>query len=182
MLFKTREGEGRLPYDFGQQHPVAGVAGPRPSDQAIASARPPRAATRSLIDRRLHVTGDLEGRGELHVEGKVEGNIRCALLVVGSQGMITGNVTADEVVVRGELKGTIRANSVVLQDRARVNSEIFHKLLSIEAGVCFEGLARRSSDPTHIGGVGPCLARADMDADMDDVRKAGSADGCEGRG
>jgi cytoskeletal protein CcmA (bactofilin family) len=151
MLFKTKEGEGRLPYDFGKQHPVADAAGPRTSDQAIASARPTRAATRSVIDRRLLVTGDLEGRGELQVEGKVEGNIRCALLVVGSEGIISGNVTADEVVVRGEINGTIRANSVVLQDRARVNSEIFHKLLRIEAGVCFEGLARRSSDPTHFG-------------------------------
>jgi cytoskeletal protein CcmA (bactofilin family) len=163
MLFKTREGEGRLPYDFGKQDPVAGVAGPRPSDQGIASARPARAATRSVIDRRLLVTGDLEGRGELQVEGKVEGNIRCALVVVGSEGIIAGNVTADEVVVRGEIKGTIRANSVVLQDRARVNSEIFHKLLSIEAGACFEGQARRSSDPTNIGGSGPRLARAGMD-------------------
>jgi cytoskeletal protein CcmA (bactofilin family) len=103
------------------------------------------------------VTGDLEGRGELQVEGRVEGNIRCALLLVGNEGIITGNVTADEVVVRGEIKGTIRANSVVLQDRARVNSEIFHKLLSIEAGVCFEGQARRSNDPTNIDAWSPHL-------------------------
>ena len=160
MLFNKREGEGRLPYDLsGKPHPVPG---PRPPDQAIRPARPTRATNRSVIDRRLLVTGDLEGGGELQVEGRVEGNIRCAVLWVGSEGIITGNVTADEVVVRGEIKGTIRANSVVLQDRARVNSEIFHKLLSVEAGVCFEGQARRSNDPTNIEALGPHLvARVD---------------------
>jgi len=162
MLFNKREGEGRLPPDFsGKPHPVAG---PRPPGQAIA--RSIGAANRSVIDRRLLVTGDLEGRGELQVEGKVEGNIRCALLLVGNEGIITGNVTADEVVVRGEIKGTIRANSVVLQDRARVNSEIFHKSLSIEAGVFFEGHVRRSDDPTNIEPLGPhivaCVGKGDV--------------------
>ena len=98
----------------------------------------------------------------MQVEGRVEGNIRCALLLVGNEGIINGNVTADEVVVRGEIKGTIRAYSVVLQDRARVNSEIFHKLLSVEAGACFEGQVRRSNDPTNIEALGPHLvARVD---------------------
>lgn len=162
MLFNKREGEGRLPHDLsGTPYPLPG---PRPADQAIRPARWTGATYRSVIDRRLLVTGELEGRGELQVEGRVEGNIRCALLLVGNEGIITGNVTADEVVVRGEIKGTIRANSVVLQDRARVNSEIFHKLLSIEAGVCFEGQARRSNDPTNIEALGPHLvARVDKD-------------------
>jgi cytoskeletal protein CcmA (bactofilin family) len=163
MLFNKREGEGHLPHDLsGKPHPVPG---PRPADQATRPAKRPSATNRSVIDRRLLVTGDLQGRGELQVEGRVEGNIRCALLLVGNEGIITGNVTADEVVVRGEVKGTIRANSVVLQDRARVNSEIFHKLLSIEAGVCFEGQARRSNDPTNIEALGPHrVARVDKDA------------------
>jgi cytoskeletal protein CcmA (bactofilin family) len=160
MLFNKREGEGRLPYDFSGKP----VLGPRPPDQAMRPAGPIGATNRSVIDRRLLVTGDLEGRGELQVEGRIEGNIRCALLLVGDEGIITGNVTADEVVVRGEIKGTIRANSVALQERARVNSEIFHKLLSIEAGVCFEGQARRSNDPTNIEALGPHLvARAGND-------------------
>jgi cytoskeletal protein CcmA (bactofilin family) len=160
MLFNKREGESLLPHDLsGKPHPVPG---PRPLDQATRPTRRPGATKRSIIDRRLLVTGDLEGRGELQVEGRVEGNIRCALLLVGNEGIINGNVTADEVVVRGEIKGTIRANSVVLQDRARVNSEIFHKLLSIEAGACFEGEVRRSSDPTNIEALGPHLvARVD---------------------
>jgi cytoskeletal protein CcmA (bactofilin family) len=160
MLFNKREGESLLPHDLsGKPHPVPG---PRPLDQATRPARRPGATKRSVIDRRLLVTGDLEGRGELQVEGRVEGNIRCALLLVGNEGIINGNVTADEVVVRGEIKGTIRAYSVVLQDRARVNSEIFHKLLSIEAGACFEGQVRRSNDPTNIEALGPHLvARVD---------------------
>jgi cytoskeletal protein CcmA (bactofilin family) len=139
MLFNKMQDEARLPHNFSNGHCHA--TSPHPLDQAkLAGVR-----NHSVIDQRLQITGDVEGDGELLVDGKVEGNIRCAQLLVGNKGMITGNVTADEVVVRGEVNGTIRANRVILQDRARVNGEVFHKLLTIEAGAHFEGEARRSN-------------------------------------
>ena len=41
--------------------------------------------------------------------------------------------------MRGKVTGVIRANRVILQDTARVESEIFHKRLAIEEGAVFEG-------------------------------------------
>src|SRR5204863_7358219 len=83
------------------------------------------------------------------VDGQIHGDIRCAHLTVGRDAQVNGNITAEEVVVRGKVMGTIRANRVILQDSAHVESEIFHKKLSIEEGACFEGTSRRSDDPLN---------------------------------
>ena len=114
---------------------------------ATTSRKANGAPTRSVIDAWLTITGNLQSEGEVQVDGQIHGDIRCAHLTVGRDAMVTGNITAEEVVVRGKVTGTIRANRVILQDSAHVESEIFHKKLSIEEGACFEGTSRRREDP-----------------------------------
>lgn len=116
---------------------------PAPAPRKAAGS----ASTRSVIDSWLTIRGDLESEGEVQVDGKVNGDIRCAHLVVGKDAIIVGNITAEEVIVRGKVNGTIRALSVTLQDTAVVQSEIFHKSLAVEQGACFDGHSRRRNDP-----------------------------------
>ena len=123
---------------------------PAPRKAAGAKA----ASTRSVIDAWLTIRGDLESEGEVQVDGKVNGDIRCAHLVVGKDAIIAGNIIAEEVIVRGKVKGTIRAYSVTLQDTAVVESEIYHKSLAIEQGACFEGISRRRDEPMKADVVG----------------------------
>ena len=121
-----------------------------PAPKSLAAQTKPgigNAQTRSVIDPWLTITGTLESEGEIHVEGRVDGDIRCAHLTVGKDAKVNGNITAEALVIRGEVKGTIRANSVTLLDSSGVESEIFHKSLSIEEGARFEGQSRRSPDP-----------------------------------
>jgi cytoskeletal protein CcmA (bactofilin family) len=105
------------------------------------------AAARSVIDAWLTMTGDLESEGDIQVDGKVNGHIRCAQLIVGKDATINGDIIAEEVVVRGKVKGVIRANRVRLQETARVESEIYHQSLSIEDGASYEGQIHRSQEP-----------------------------------
>jgi cytoskeletal protein CcmA (bactofilin family) len=118
------------------------------ADPAAAGARKSgNAPTRSVIDAWLTITGNLQSEGEVQVDGKINGDIRCAHLTVGKEASIVGNVTADEVVVRGRVKGVIRANRVILQDSARVESQVFHKRLAIEEGAIFDGHSRIRENP-----------------------------------
>ena len=95
---------------------------------------------RSVIDAWLTMKGNLESEGDIQVDGKVQGHIRCMQLIVGKDATIDGDVVAAEVVVRGRVKGVIRANRVKLQETACVESEIFfEKSLGIEDGASFEG-------------------------------------------
>jgi cytoskeletal protein CcmA (bactofilin family) len=114
---------------------------------ANASPKVRVAQTRSVIDPGLLITGTLEGDGELQIDGQVRGDIRCTHLTVGSAATVAGNITAHEVVVRGKVTGIIGGNRVMLMDSAHVESEIFHKRLSVEEGAHFEGEARFNEQP-----------------------------------
>jgi cytoskeletal protein CcmA (bactofilin family) len=106
------------------------------------------APARSVIDAWLTMKGNLESEGDIQVDGKVQGHIRCTQLIVNKDATIDGDVLAAEVIIRGKVKGVIRANRVKLQETACVESEIFfEKSLGIEDGASFEGQIRRASEP-----------------------------------
>jgi cytoskeletal protein CcmA (bactofilin family) len=164
MLFNKKPGE-ETTHDYS--------ATKRPSAMSVstetitAPARKPNGGpTRSVIDAWLKITGNLESEGEVQVDGKIDGDIRCAHLTVGKDATVAGNITADEVVVRGNVKGVIRANRVILQDSAHVESEVFHKKLSIEEGACFEGNSRRCDDPMSAEMEKPAAALQAMADEM----------------
>ena len=123
--------------------------------------------TRALIDACLKINGDLETEGEVQVDGKINGNIRCAHLTVGRGATIIGDITADEVVVRGTVTGVIRGNRVILQDGAHVESEIFQNKLTIDEGACFKGMIRDQEESTSIdGNEKHIIALQEMAAEM----------------
>jgi len=106
----------------------------------------------SHVDVSLSIVGDLRTDGDVHVYGQVCGDIHCAQLIVGPNAAITGDVTAEEAVVRGRVKGTIRASRIVLQESARVESNIFYGRLMVDEGATFDGQSQRCQDPMHQGG------------------------------
>jgi len=144
MLF-NKKSEDEFSHDFSPKRPAAAAAPVEP--MTVPGRKPAGGPTRSVIDAWLTISGNLESEGEVQVDGTIRGDIHCAHLTVGRDATVEGNITADEVVVRGNVKGTIRANRVILQDSANVRSEVFHKKLAIEEGACFEGNSRRCDDP-----------------------------------
>ena len=126
MIFNKKRDED-LPHDFTSSPWPA--AGSLPSSHA-QPPKPCKAQTRSVIDPGLIIVGTLEGDGELQIDGEVRGDIRCTHLTVGDAATVEGSIAADEVVVRGTVKGVIGANRVVLTDGAHVESDIFHKKLA----------------------------------------------------
>jgi cytoskeletal protein CcmA (bactofilin family) len=140
--------------DSSESYPVPAETVPpvdiRATDQVLLTARPQGGtATQSVIDAWLNINGNLQSEGDVRVDGHICGDIRCAHLVVGRDATVVGHIVAEEAVVRGRVKGTIRANRVVLQDTACVESDIFHKVLSVDEGAEFDGLSCHRSDPFH---------------------------------
>ena len=104
----------------------------------------------SVIGTDLSITGNLESKGEIQIEGEVQGDIHAARIIVGERARITGSLLADDIVIRGNVAGSIRGNNVTLQANSRVEGDVFHKSLAIEQGAFFEGKSRRSEDPTTV--------------------------------
>lgn len=120
--------------------------------------------TQSVIDAWLTITGNLESQGDVRVEGQIAGDIRCANLVVGRDATVSGDIVAEEAIVRGKVKGTIRANRVILQDTACVESAIYHKVLSINEGASFEGQSCHRQQPHQEEEAAARIVRSGRDA------------------
>ncbi len=102
----------------------------------------------SIIGEDLAVTGNIVSKGEVQIEGEVQGDIHCSSVIIGDKALVTGGVVADDVVVRGRIVGSIRGNRVTLQSSCHVEGDIHHQSLAIEQGAFFEGKSRRADDPT----------------------------------
>lgn len=109
----------------------------------------------SLIGPDLTITGNLVSKGEVQVDGIVQGDIHGSHVVVGETATITGGVFADEVVIRGHVIGSVRSKRVMLQATSQVDGDIYHQSLSIEQGALFEGKSRRTADDPRSATVAP---------------------------
>ncbi|HSV30280.1 MAG TPA: polymer-forming cytoskeletal protein, partial [Candidatus Omnitrophota bacterium] len=108
-----------------------------------SSSRP--TAGLSVIGPDVRIVGDIITKGEMQIDGEVEGDIACQTLVVGEGARIAGAVTAETVRVHGELNGRIEAETVVIARSARVVGDVTHTSLEIEAGAQLEGhIARKA--------------------------------------
>ncbi len=105
----------------------------------------------SLISAGLLVTGDLEGEGSLHIEGRVDGNIKTRSVLIGLDGIVVGSIQADYLEIHGTVSGQIVSRSVKLAETARVEGDITHEILSIEPGAVLEGRCHRQDGPIHSG-------------------------------
>ncbi|MET1047209.1 MAG: polymer-forming cytoskeletal protein, partial [Hyphomicrobium sp.] len=93
----------------------------------------------SVIGADLTITGNLTCRGEVQVDGIVEGDIEGSNVVIGEGATVTGSISGEEVIVRGHVVGSVRGRRVMLQTTSQVEGDIFHQSLSIEQGAMFEG-------------------------------------------
>jgi cytoskeletal protein CcmA (bactofilin family) len=103
-------------------------------------------ANYSIINERLTMRGDLESEADILVKGNVHGNIKCKMLIIDTDALVEGGITAEEVVIRGRTKGIIRAKRVRFEKSAQVDSEIFHDSFSAEEGARIRGALRFTED------------------------------------
>lgn len=112
-----------------------------------APFRPGGPSTASVIGADLVIHGNLTSKGEVQIEGEVQGDIHATHIIVGESARVTGGVIAEECVIRGRLLGTVRGRRVLLQSSSHVEGDIYHQTLAIEQGAFFEGKSRRTDDP-----------------------------------
>ena len=120
---------------------------PPPAFAARGGAPAPSGGGPSVIGPDVKISGNLMTRGDVLIEGEIEGDVRAANVVVGERANVTGSVLAEEVVVRGHVMGSVRGRRVMLQASCHVEGDVFHQALSIEQGAYFEGKSRRTPDP-----------------------------------
>ena len=110
----------------------------------------------SVIGPDIEIDGDLVATADLHLDGKVDGDIKCATLVQGEASEITGNVVADNARIAGRVKGSISAGVLVILSTARLEGDVTYGSLTIEVGAQVDGtFTHRNAEPklTLAGGT-----------------------------
>ncbi len=104
-----------------------------------ASQRDNRPAQHTIIPPGVTITGNLSSPGDVHVEGKIDGNITCRDLTLTGRPMIKGSIKVETVRIDGAFDGQIQAKKVALTRAARVTGDINYETLELELGASFEG-------------------------------------------
>jgi cytoskeletal protein CcmA (bactofilin family) len=121
----------------------------------------------SIISHGTHIVGDITTDGEVQVDGKVEGNVRCRSLIVADTGEVSGKVTCESVTIHGTITGTVCGKSVCLASSARMVGDVNHETLTIEQGAHFKGQcipveAKDAKDTKKDSVVALCEARVSL--------------------
>jgi cytoskeletal protein CcmA (bactofilin family) len=118
---------------------------------------PPAGRIDTLVARNTRLHGDIHFTGGLHLDGRVQGNVRSepgttASLSVSEHGSVEGSVDVPVVVLNGTVKGDIRARErVVLGAHATVHGNVYYGVIEMEMGaqVCGKLIpAKPESAPT----------------------------------
>jgi cytoskeletal protein CcmA (bactofilin family) len=115
----------------------------------VVSTTPNRSAanTPSIIGGDVQLKGNLVTTGEVQFDGRMEGDLHCGSLTIGESAEVTGSVVAETVIIHGKLKGTVRARRVRLERTAKVVGDVWHEIISIEAGAHIEGTFMHVDNP-----------------------------------
>ena len=97
----------------------------------------------STISENLHITGTLYSKGKISFNGSIKGSLESNSLYVGKNGFIDGKVEADEAVILGRIKGTLKGNKVRLASSSRIEGDTYHQVIAIEDGAIYEGSIKR---------------------------------------
>ena len=97
----------------------------------------------TIIAHGAHVKGLISCPDQLFVMGSVEGDIDCgAMVTIGNQGRIHGNIYARKVIIEGEVKGDIKsAEYVEIKPTGRLIGDLNAAKIRLSAGCFFEGLS-----------------------------------------
>lgn len=106
-----------------------------------------RSSGPSLLSLDLVIDGSVSTAGELQIDGTINGTVRARAIVIDANGVVYGDITAEEVIVRGRVIGPIRALHIHIYAGAHIEGDVINQTLSIENGAHVDGKIRRVEDP-----------------------------------
>jgi len=96
-------------------------------------------STFSVIGADVVIRGDVSASADLHVDGTIEGDIKCASLVQGESSSISGAVIAESARLSGKVNGSITARELVILKSAQIEGDVHYDALTIEQGAQVDG-------------------------------------------
>ncbi len=95
----------------------------------------------TLISQGTTLNGDVASESDLRIDGTVKGNVICsAKIILGTSGMVEGNVTGVLADIAGKVIGNIEVKELLqMREECNVEGNIMAAKLQIEPSATFNG-------------------------------------------
>jgi cytoskeletal protein CcmA (bactofilin family) len=116
------------------------LAGEQMQNQRITDAVPEQ-NPKSIITPTTVIIGEIQGQGDLNLEGQLTGNIEIGgLLFVGKTGSFNGEATAENMIIEGRIEGQIKATGKIeVRSSGHIKGNIFCEQIVIAEGAFLDG-------------------------------------------
>jgi cytoskeletal protein CcmA (bactofilin family) len=121
--------------------PATQVSAPQVAPPVTHSAPAPKNAL-SIVCKGITIRGEVSGDEDLQIDGELSGSVKLAgaRVMIGPEGRVAGNIQAREIIVRGTLKGNLRASERILMgSTGRWEGDGVSPRLAIEDGATVRG-------------------------------------------
>ena len=78
--------------------------------------------------------GNYFGSGDLTLSGTFKGTIKIDKLIVSENASFIGNITAQEIIVEGQIKADISAEKLHVMSTGKVEGDLLYRTLKIDEG------------------------------------------------
>ena len=95
----------------------------------------------TIIGHDIHIKGEVQALGPIHVDGRVEGSIVSKNhITIGELAVVKADLTANEIVVDGEVHGNVEAyEGIKINSTGKVFGNITGDRMIIEEGGLYQG-------------------------------------------
>lgn len=103
----------------------------------------------TIIGNNTVIKGEINGSGNLRVDGLVEGGVNVSgCVIVGENGQIKGDVSADEMIISGSVEGNVTTdNCLSIYSTGQLTGDVKVGSLKIEEGGSFQGRSEMNLKP-----------------------------------
>jgi cytoskeletal protein CcmA (bactofilin family) len=116
----------------------------------VAKQEAPEPGTMSVIGGGIIITGNIEAEVDLEIAGQVNGDVRCATLILGEKSVIRGSVYAERVRASGVIEGSVETRDLAVEATARISGDVTYSRIRIANGGIVDGkMAYRPLDESE---------------------------------
>ena len=133
---------------------------------------PVGSSTFSVIGADVVIRGNIEAAADLHIDGRVIGDIACASLVMGETSSVEGEIVAESARISGAVSGTVRVRDLVVLRGAKVEGDVSYETISIEQGAFVNGRFAPRSAGSASSAAAPALMKNPTDSNIGAIEDA----------
>ena len=99
----------------------------------------------SVIGPDVTISGTVTATADLHIDGRIEGDVTCGALVQGAGSHIIGTVAAQSARLGGQIEGNVTVRQLSVERAARIRGDVEYETIAIENGASIDGRLRHAS-------------------------------------